>query len=212
MAGALLDTWSITVAKNRKSIVIPDGCRDLIIKTVNNQLISCHISPLFDQAKVIHSRIGDHLQGFRLKPGARVNEVALLSSLNKRWQDEKIVLERLDYFTYRSEQITEALECFTSGVNTVNHAAKRLGVSSRTLQRLIVKETQRTPNYWIRLAKIRCAAREIFDKPYVKIANDYGYYDQAHLCREIKHWFGMPISELKQSQDFAQQINDIAYA
>lgn len=212
MSRCLLDTWSASFDIDQTSMVIPDGCRDLILTRDPQGSASAYISPLFDQTKSIASVAGTSLRGFRLKPGVNINEAALLLSINNQYLDHNQVLERLSDYVMRSSSVSEAIECLSSGVNTVQAAAKQLGMTPRSLQRLMLKETARSPSYWLRLSKVRRAAREVLTTPYAELVGDYHYADQAHLCREIKHWFGLPISRLKQSKDFYRQINDRAYA
>lgn len=212
MSSSLLDTWQATIANEKATLILPDGCRDLIIQQDDNASFSFRISPLFDHAKLVSSQKGSLLKGYRFKPGARINETALIKSLKNQSLDQNSIFERIDDFSSIDDNVAEVLSCLASGVFRVSDSARLLGVSTRTLQRLVLKETQKSPSYWIRLAKVRQSARELIKNDDVGIAYQFGYADQAHFCREVKYWFGLPMTELKKSNEFLEQISDKSYA
>jgi len=99
------------------------------------------------------------MTGFRLKAGVRVKKDCLLDSVVNKYPEDDEIINRLDDFTFRNFCVEEALECLASGVKSVAHAAAEIGVSQRTLQRLLLRETNRSPVYWFMLARVRKAAR-----------------------------------------------------
>jgi len=191
LVDTLIDTWTTSVTVNHTSAVIPDGCRDLIITCNDQNQFTSHISPLFNHTKNIASSAGTRLMGFRFKPGATINEKPLLLSLGTESLDTNQVLNRLDDYVTCDGNIFEAIACLSSDVSSIELAAKQLGVSQRSLQRQLLTKTARPPQYWLRLARVRRAARESLTTPFAELAGQHHYADQAHLCREIKHWFGM---------------------
>lgn len=212
MAAILVDTWEASPTTNETSLIIPDGCRDLILTQRKGERPYWHVSPLFERTRPILSVSGSRLKGFRLQPGARINESHLLASLNNEHDDELTILDKLNSFAYRDENTAEAVACFASGVARVTDAAKRLGVSSRTLQRFTLKATGQTPSYWLKLARVRKAARDLYTStPSVELAYQHGYSDQAHLCRDIQYWFTLSRSELTRSTAILGQLEDTTY-
>jgi len=87
-----------------------------------------------------------------------------------------------------------------------------LGVSSRTLQRLICKETDRAPAYWILLARARRAAREMVEPTSLAdIAETHGYADQSHMTREFKRWFDLSPSVMRNTPNILDQLFNRGY-
>lgn len=207
----ILDVWTSSTAVDTTYTVIPDGCRDLIMCKSTGHAPIWSVSPLFDQAKTISARASTEFIGFRMKPGVRFNEHGLLDSIKD--QDINGIKSRLADFTRRQDNLEEILSCLSSDINSASNAAKHLGVSLRTLQRELIRETGRSPIYWILLARARKAARDMFDIiSHAEIAYKYGYSDQAHLCREIKRWFNINPSKLKLSDEIFSQINSSGYS
>ena len=68
----LLAQWQTSVTEKSNAIILPDGCRDLILKTVNNGRPQWHISPLFACAKTVQLEAHSTFTGFRLKQDTNV--------------------------------------------------------------------------------------------------------------------------------------------
>jgi len=215
MAAILVDTWEASPTTNETSLIIPDGCLDVILTQNKGERPYWHVSPLFERTKAITSASGTLLKGFRLQPGATIDEAHLLSSLagkSDECTDDLDILDKLNNFAYREDSTAEAIECFASGVARVSDAAKQLGVSPRTLQRFILKATGQTPSYWLKLARVRKAARDLYTTtPSVELTDQHGYSDQAHLCRDIQYWFTLSRSELTRSTAILGQLEDTTY-
>lgn len=152
------------------------------------------------------------MMGFRLKPGVYIQEEALLNSMPDNMDDVDEITNRLDDFTRHKHFVEEALECLASNIKSVAHVVSELGVSQRTLQRLLVQETGRTPVYWMTLARIRRTARSLLRPvPLIDISDMHGYADQAHMCREFKRWFNMSPSALRSMPDILDQLSNSGY-
>lgn len=172
---------------------MPDGCQDLICKHVAGEPPHWFISPLYDMPKKVNIAAQSSMFGFRLQPGTSIDEASLLGSLMPHSLEIKEVADRIETFTSRSSQAVEILDCLSQDAMSVQRAASNLGVHIRSLQRCIVKETGRTATYWIRLARVRRAARALQDNaPLLEIAYTFGFSDQSHMTREFQHWFGYP--------------------
>lgn len=208
----LLSIWDASSKSDSSCIVVPDGCHDLIMIQPKQKKAQWFISSLFDQARVVSIKAESRILGFRMKPGTNINEKNLLASISGSNIEVDEILSRLDCFARRKNSVDEALNCLASGIKSVHHAAKQIGVSQRTLQRLLIQETKRPPIYWIMLARVRKAARAISQPiTYAEIADMYGYADQPHLCRAFKLWFNVSPSEFRRSPNIFQQIHDIGY-
>jgi len=211
MSNNLLSLWDSSSKLETTAVVLPDGCRDLIMKVVNGGRPRWFISPMFDQAKKIPIEANSVLSGYRMKPGVHIAEKELLSSLQQSNNVDDILNLLTDY-TNRKSSVEEALNCLATDVNSVKQAAKELGVSSRTLQRLIVTNTNRSPIYWILLSRVRRAARALTEsKPLADVAEMYRYADQSHMNREFKRWFDTTPLAIRATPNIFRQLYNGGY-
>ena len=98
-------------------------------------------------------------------------------------------------------------------MGSVKQISTQLGVSTRTLQRLVLSKTKRTPGYWLQLARIRKAARSLSQSVcLVDVAENYGFSDQSHMNREFQRWFGLTPVQVLNSPAIIRQLNDKGYA
>ena len=207
MCSNVLDIWETIAVSNDQSLIIPDGCCDLIFKFREGQAPVWFLSDLSDTSQIVPVFKGDYFTGYRLRPGTRVQAAQLLKSVRGHLPGGK-VLDLIDHYTTHHLRTEDALKCLASGVVTVNHAASDLGVSPRTLQRFIVNETGKSPVFWHRLARVRRAGRDIINAgSLAEFAFDYGFSDQAHMTREFRQWFDLSprtFAKISQQQDVFQ--------
>lgn len=130
--------------------------------------------------------MGQRYAGYRLQPGARVNAAELLKAIEGLEVDDTPgALERLDEATNMDDGVWEALQALASERDLLG-TQRQLGVSERSLQRLIGAATGRPPLYWKRLARLRQAARALGGcEPLAHVAAD-----QAHMNLEFQRWLG----------------------
>ena len=208
----LLSTWEFSADRDSSSVILPDGCRDIIFTTTEQAKHDCFVTSLFDRATQVSIQAGAVMTGFRLKPGVRVKHGYFMNSVSSRHVDKDEIYNRIDDFTFLNPSLEEALEYLASAVKSVAQVAKEIGVSQRTLQRLLMLETNRSPTYWLMLARARKAARSLTGSiPLIEIADSFGYSDQAHMSREFKRWFNISPSKLRDSPVFIDQLNHSGY-
>jgi len=200
-----------------KTIVLPDGCRDLIMHVPKGQSPRWFISPLQDRTKTVPVRAGDVMRGFRLKPGARIDEARLLNSVRGRMFGPDEIHDRIDQYCAVSDRTGEALDGLAARVTSVAQAARRLGVSDRSLQRLVMSQTGRPPSFWLMLARVRNAARALSRiSPPARVslaehADAHGFSDQAHMCREFRRWLDISPSALSCGGERIRQLRNPGY-
>lgn len=208
----LLARWQTRVTEKSNAIILPDGCRDLILKAVNNGRPQWHIYPLFDQAKTVPLEAHSTFIGFRLKPGTSIAQKQLLNVLEQYEKSIDDISTLLSDFTNIKSTVDEALNCLATEVDSVKQAAQELGVSSRTLQRIIVNNTSKSPTYWILLARARRAARALTTSmSFAELAEIHGYADQSHMNREIKRWFNTTPSAIRATPSIVSQLYSKGY-
>lgn len=194
----VLEHWQHHTRADTRSLVLPDGCRDLICRQTPGQAPQWLVSPLADTACAVDCGAGTRFWGYRLQPGTTVDETALLAAVrNCPTPDTADVLGWLDAFARQDPRVTEALHSL-SGTGRVAVTVRQLGVTERSLERLLAAATGRTPGYWQALARVRRAARALaHPTPLAAVAADLGYADQAHMGREFRRWFGVSPGRLR---------------
>jgi AraC-like DNA-binding protein len=188
-------------------MIIPDGCQDLLYWVVPGMRPRWTVSHL--QAGVMAVRIpqGATIVGFRFAPGTELPE-RVRSELMERPGDDPdhtldAVMESIGY----DQRVAESLAAVAELGTGVEDAARSLGVSRRTLERLLARHTGRAPVFWSQLARVRAAARVLVsggDPP--ETAYETGYADQAHLSRSVRRWFGVSPTELLSRDDLTAQL------
>jgi len=213
MNDSLISVWSANFSGATSTVVIPDGCRDLIVKTLVNEKPNWLVSPLYDRSELVQIETNCSYTGFRLSPGAEIKERELLGYIESKQLNVEDVTDFIGDFISTESSIDEALMCFSSEIGSVKQISIQLGVSTRTLQRLVLSKTQRTPGYWLQLARIRKAARSLSQNVcLVEVAENYGFSDQSHMNREFQRWFGLTPIQLLKSPAIIRQLNDKGYA
>lgn len=213
MSNPIESIWQSSSNSRSSTLIMPDGCRDLILKVTDQQQPQWFVSPLFNHAKSVSTEACSTLTGFRLKPGIRIDENDLLKAIGNNVYDTDEILHRIADFTDLDSGVDEALQCLARDSTTVKQTANRLGVSTRTLQRRVLQITERTPAYWLQLARARKAARSLSSHiPLAETACQHSYSDQAHMSREFKRWFHLTPTELLNSPNAIEQLRHSGYA
>ena len=188
----LLHLWRHTCHTAGGSLVLPDGCLDVIGLQRPGQAPRWKISNLKDHAERVSAPAGTRYLGYRMKAGAQINRGQLLKAIDGlELDDTSRVMDRLTETVRLDPRLSEALLALSEERN-VQAAIKQLGVSERRLQRLLRATTGRPPVYWKRLARLRQTARELDgNTSLAHLAHDHGYADQAHMNLEFRHWLGL---------------------
>ncbi len=212
MDNNLLSLWNSSSKLETTMVILPDGCRDLIMKVENNGKPKWFVSPLFDQAKIVSIEANSVFTGYRMRPGVYIAEETLLRVINQNKENIDDISNLLSDYTDTKCSVQEALKCLATDVSSVKQVAKELGVSPRTLQRLIVSNTNKPPTYWILLARARRAARALtLSTPLAEIAEIYGYADQSHMNREFKRWFNTTPLAMRTTPSVLRQLHNGGY-
>lgn len=213
MSSTVLAVWEFAAQTNSRSVVLPDGCRDLIFRFTKIEGPRWFLTSLDTEARLVPAKSGDFLTGFRLKPGVSVRAGQLLESVRHHEIGQSGIEERIASFTSLSRDVVAALDCLRSDVFSVGEVVRRLGVSSRTLQRLLLPKTGRSPMFWLALARVRKAARAASRSICLAhTAADHGYADQAHMSREFRRWLGTSPAKMRADVELLSQLNQPGYA
>jgi AraC-like DNA-binding protein len=208
-----LDLWRFT-ARGRVAVQVPpDGCRDLIVVAPRAGAPVCFVSALADTTEMPEFAPGDRAVGVRLRPGAQFDETALLALLRDGERaDDSDLMAAIGSAVQLDTRVREALDCLREAP-TLLLARRRLGVSERSLERLLALRTQRGPLFWRQLARARRCARALAGTaPLAYLAAEHGYADQAHMTRDLRRWFGATPTGLRATPGFLETLAAPAYA
>ena len=190
----VLATW-VSGDTTEAAVVLPDGCRDLIIRQTAGQ-ISVASSELDTTAYSVASDPTTKMIGLRFRPGVQV-DWAKLVTMAANIQDAKNLQDAIESCAHRDTDLTDALDALAEAHSDVSLAAKHNGVSLRQFQRLVSGRSGQTPRFWRQLARARRTARLIDGTDSLAdLAIDMGYADQPHLARDMRRWFGLTASQI----------------
>jgi len=201
----LLQCWQFDVAAQSRYCVLPDGCRDLIFLRDADGRWQAKISSLDESAYLVDTGGRQHFRGYRFRPAARFDAAALLEAVGSvrdfdNSTDDARIYEIIDELVSLDARVDAALTAL-SLATAVSAAARETGVSERTLERLLRKETGRPPSFWKSLARVRRAAATVVTvaESLAETAAAHGYADQAHMTREFTRWLGATPLQFKNS-------------
>ena len=208
-----LDLWRFAARERTTVRVAPDGCRDLIVVVPRVGAPVSFVSALADATEAPQFDAGDRAVGVRLRPGAQVDESALRALLRDgERSDDGDLLAALGAAVTLDARVREALDCLQEAP-PLSSAHRRLGVSERSLERLLAQRTQRGPLFWRNLARVRRCARALAGaEPLAQLAAAQGYADQAHMTRDLRRWFGATPTQLREMPAFLATLAAPAYA
>lgn len=212
-SGNLLAVWCLRAERAATALIVPDGCRDLIVKRPAGQRPYWFMSSLEDRTCAVPVGKGDVFTGYRLRPGAGVDVAGLYRSIRGDELSDHDICAGLDGFTRLSGRLADALACLASGVGSVAAAARLVGVGQRTLQRMIISETGRPPVFWLQLARVRTAGRAVRGAPSLAaVAFAHGYADQAHMSRDFRRWLDISPAGLRNGATQGEQLFQPGFA
>lgn len=214
----ITDIWSARSTQNSTHIILPDGCRDLIIKQPDQHESSWFVSHLYEHSEKIKSQAQTSMIGFRFKPGMRIKHEKLSKYMQTgEWDisdsaEISNLEDMLNDVTYLNNATEDALSCLASDLTSITQAASHLGVSTRSLQRLLQQETGKSPSCWFQLARARKAAKRLTQAySLVEVADIYGFSDQSHMCREFQRWFKTSPTLLLANANLTDQLAATGY-
>ena len=207
-----LTAWEFESFQHCETSVLPDGCRDIIVQERPDKAVTWFTSELSRSAYSVSCEAGTRMRGLRLGPDVQILESELTSWLQARNPLELFESDQLDEFCLTSENLTTALAGLASGQRTVLFVAKELGVSLRTLERLVKSCTNKPPYFWFSLARARKAGRVLDSAINLSdVALELGFSDQAHMTREMKKWFGRTPAQLRMDKEFMSALAEPGY-
>lgn len=200
----ILQKWLYCRGAGGYATVLPDGCRDLIIRVTQDGRSSLEHCALDDWTRKVQLGAGERLIGFRLRPGANF-PTAVLRQLQIDFtlsdDHERMEMRLLDAIQAHVE-LNEELMAALLETTSVKGAARQLGVSPRTLHRYLVAKTGRAPSFWFDLARARKALAGLATQTdLASLAFLAGYADQAHMTRSFRLRFGLTPARFRKNEE-----------
>lgn len=213
MDSPILTRWHYHATDFYEGQVYPDGCQDVILRYSKNAAPVWTVTAIDATAWPFRSVPNEHFVGFRLRPGTVVQPHALLAQVQAPPFDERTIRTAILEHSTIDPDVQEALHHLSRTATTVDAAARSGGVSVRTLQRKLTATLGKPPTFWLALARVRKAARQLTThKPLAAIAHDCGFADQAHLHREMRRWYGHTPTQLRNDPAKLSIATGIGYA
>ena len=164
--------------------------------------VQWHVYALSPQAETIALPAGARLCGFRLAPGTQVDTEALLQrthALDLELDDGQQAMALLADTCTLDARVEESLQALAHAPS-VTQAARSLGVSPRTLERLLHRHTAHPPAFWRSLARVcqtaHCLAAQLH-WPLAEVAALHHWADQPHMNLAFRHWLGCTPRQLQ---------------
>lgn len=208
----ILQRWTYHSHAEATLSILPDGCRDLLYWIIPGRDPFWTVSPLQRTAMTAAMGRETRLVGYRLSPGVEVSDRVLSELGAHSGDDPDESVSRILGLIGRDRRVEEALSAVATLPASVADVALLLGVSARTLERLLLGRTGATPVFWTQLVRVRAAARYLAaGERFVEVALRAGYADQAHLSRSVRRWFGVSPGELVHRSDLVNQLASPGY-
>ena len=180
----MLHAWVHEAAGPGSAIVLPDGCRDVIVvQDAPDRPARLVLTDLDHRARRVQLAAGVRMTGYRMRPGAWLPV--------ERLRQADPVATPIDDLTELDAELCAVIDALACPGATVAQVARRAGVSVRSLQRRFRALGQPVPEFWRGLGRARAIAPALAGQaPLAEIAADGGYADQAHMTRDVTRWFG----------------------
>lgn len=201
-------SWTTKLTKGTESI-FPDGCRDIIVilgKDHSSRIICSGLDTTFRTVSCSEDTL---FVGLRLNPGVmfpwdkqhnscRLKDIDVTGyfsnlnhSLKSDVENSDIALQLLETVKTLVEPAPVWLANYFEDLS-FDKVSPLNSLSERSIRRKLVQTTGAPPRFWNALARVRSAGLELIrsDAPLASIAVDFGFSDQAHMSREMQHWFG----------------------
>ncbi|MBU4528432.1 MAG: helix-turn-helix domain-containing protein [Hoeflea sp.] len=199
--------WHHVADASETSIVFPDGCRDVLVISENGRPDRVVLTEFDFHPRSVTLRPGTQISGYRLRPGAMVDQRALSANTNSADGTEDMIGNAL----VAPDELDYAILSLTFPGSTVLSVSRSLGVSARTLQRRFRDQDLPPPDFWRLLGRARLAAAQLASAaPLAEVACDGGYSDQAHMTREFLRWFHMTPTQIRRNAGLLEQLGQPA--
>jgi AraC-like DNA-binding protein len=212
--------WSIQFEPGDRHTVLPDGCMDLVLRE-GKDLSLLWIGPM-TRARIVAVKEPTRFLGVRFRPGATppflrhsarsfldrsisVRDTSLYTALararSERTRRDLLLAVVARRFRPEPDPVVASAAAAILGAGgavRIDNLAQRVGLSERQLHRRFVAGVGHGPKLLCRVARLQ-VARALAERGLcgAPLAAEAGYFDQAHLCRDLAS-FGLSPAALGQ--------------
>jgi hypothetical protein len=156
-ADAIFVRWHHRAGEAERVLLLPDGCRDVVIVHRSDGGAEAFLTALDLQPRLVALPDGAAFSGYRLRPGFAVSPHALEKVAADPGQAEAIIAQERS----QCRDLDDTIAALAAPGATVASAAREIGVSTRTRQRRFLASGLPPPDFWRLLARARRAAGRI---------------------------------------------------
>ena len=211
----IITQWQCQPASPTSINVLPDGCRDLLLRISATQWLELMLTGLDQASYQVDAQAGERFYGIRLHAGSRGNWESSPQTESVRLQPPKL-LKKLQQVVEQPPLIEQTLQEWLDQIilqpdtltnefiDSISQGAKLTGVSERTLRRRVTSSSGAPPSFWNALYRARSAAKALCrgeGGSDSELAYHWSYSDQAHLCRDMRRWFAQTPGSLRMQAD-----------
>ncbi|GAB3117338.1 helix-turn-helix domain-containing protein [Novispirillum itersonii] len=188
--------WSHTVRQDQTVVVLPDGCRDILIRQSPQGQVSVTLTDWDFGPRPVRLEAGTRVTGHRLRPGVSIppSLLAVLAADLHRTGSCAVEQAIADQARFLPD-----LDGLLPGGDRLLPGNDR---SKRTAQRHFRALGLPPPGLWRQLGRARHTARLLGTEPHIPLADLAGlcgYSDQAHMTRDLTRWFGCSPAALRRN-------------
>ncbi|MDP9861013.1 MULTISPECIES: helix-turn-helix transcriptional regulator [Streptosporangium] len=211
IAGRVTCLWTSTADSATTSLVVPDGCVDLIWGPDGPQVAGPDTGP-----KPVRMSPGDRYVGIRFRPGAvgevfgvpvealrdlrvPLAELGVLPELTVETMQEALTVQLRT--APGPDPAAPAIAAALRTGRSVAEVARDLGLGERQLHRRSLRAFGYGPKTLQRIVRFQRALRLARrGTALAEVAVASGYADQAHLANEVRRLAGVPLGRLLNRQ------------
>lgn len=203
---AVISLWQCQPTCAAVIDVVPDGCRDLLLRVDQRQQITLMMTNLDRGSYQVNIDKAERFYGIRLAAGSDISDSSVSASLLFKLQQvvEQPELIKQTLLEWQAQHVSAPDTLMSEFVASINEGVDFSGVSERTLRRRVFAVSGAAPSFWRRLYRARGVARALCAREFSKdseLAYQWGYADQSHLCRDMRHWFAQTPAGLRRESE-----------
>ena len=208
-----ISQWQCHAEQLESINVLPDGCRDLILRIDADQQLVLIKTGLDNHHYQVNAQPGERFYGIRFAAGCRIglpsDGVKLLKKLYQVSEQPELIQQTL--FEWQEIAVLPADNLMNEFIDSIQEGVPLKGISGRSLRRRIAAVSGAAPSFWHGLYRARSVAKSLCQQQYSsdsEAAYHWGYADQSHLCRDMRRWFAQTPGGLrKQAAEYLPSLS-----
>lgn len=207
-----IEKWEFTTKQKQDISIYPDGCRDIIFTFPKYSSPNFHFYQLSDRTETKSIDSDLDIVGFRFGPDASIETKGILRLVESAQYDLSIIESEINNHIFKDRCLGEIMDTIANSDTCRLNSIKSLGISERTLQRILKEKSGQSPKFWLQLARARKAAKHLCRFKNIKETSyTFEYADQAHFTRDMRKWFAKSPREIMHDEAFYKVLCAVAF-